>query len=157
MSGRGISKRRACAIVAIDRKTFDYEPQRACGDKLIAEKLTVLSHQHPRHGFKKFFDLLRLAGHEWNHKRVYRIYCELQLNLRIKPKKRLAPRTKETLVAPNKLNTCWSLDYMSDVLRNGLRFRTANVIDDANREAMGIEVSRRLPAKRITTWLDELA
>jgi len=143
--------------VAIDRKSYDYQPKRAGEDETIAKALVSLAQQHPRHGFKKCFDLLRLAGQGWNHKRVYRIYCELQLNLRIKPKKRLAPRTKKTLAVPETLNSCWSLDYMSDVLMNGLRFRTANVIDDANREALGIAVSRSLPARKITAWLDRLA
>ncbi len=143
--------------MAIDRKTFDYKPRRAFSDQQIANELVRLAEQHSRHGFKKFFDLLRLAGHGWNHKRVYRIYCELQLNLRIKPKKRLAPRMKEKLIMPKKLNECWSLDYMSDALGNGLKFRTANVVDDANREALGINVSRSLPARRITAWLDCLA
>lgn len=144
-------------IVGIDRKTFDYQPKRCGDDEVIAKELLAIAEKHPRHGFQKSFDLLRLAGHPWNHKRVYRIYCELQLNLKIKPKKRLAPRTKKTLVVPDALNIRWSLDYMSDVLMNGLRFRTANVIDDSNREALGIEVSRSLPATKITAWLDRLA
>jgi len=143
--------------VAIDRKTFDYHPKRTTEDKNIAKELVLLTEAHPRHSFRKCFDLLRLAGYRWNHKRVYRIYCDLALNLRIKPKKRLAPRTKKTLKVPTTLNNCRSLDYMSDVLLNGLRFRTANVIDDANREALGIEVSRSLPANKITAWLDRLA
>ena len=117
----------------------------------------MLAAQHPTYGFQKLFNLIRLKGGAFNHKRVYRIYCGLKLNLRIKPKKRLAPRTKVTLVQPEGLNLCWSLDFMSDALTNGRRIRTANVIDDCNREGLGILVAYSLPSRRITRWLDQLA
>jgi putative transposase len=81
----------------------------------------------------------------------------LGLNLKIKPKKRLATRTKVSLEQPNHLNQCWSLDYMSDALVSGQRFRTANVIDDCNRAVLGILAAYSLPAQRITNWLDRLA
>ena len=124
---------------------------------MIKNYLKQLSTQFPRYGFKKLFNLMRLQGLLFNHKRVHRLYCDLKLNIRIKPKKRLAARTPQTLQQPQQLNECWSLDYMSDVLDNGRRFRTANVIDDCNREAMGILVAFSLPAVRITQWLDRLA
>lgn len=100
---------------------------------------------------------MRLQGLLFNHKRVHRLYCDLKFNIRIKPKKRLAPRTPQVLQQPQQLNECWSLYYMSDVLDNGRRFRTANVINDCNREAMGILMAFSLPATRITLWLDRLA
>lgn len=93
----------------------------------------------------------------FNHKRVYRNYCELKLNLKRRPKKRLAPRTLQTLIQPEQLNKCWSLDYMGDALMTGRQFRTANVIDDCNREGLGISVSFSLPSRRITKWLDRIA
>lgn len=124
---------------------------------MIENLLRMLSAQHPTYGFQKLFQLIRHKNYSFNHKRVYRIYCGLRLNLKIKPKKRLAPRTKLTLVQPDKMNYCWSLDFMSDALSNGRRIRTANVIDDCNRGALGILVAFSLPSKRITKWLDQLA
>lgn len=124
---------------------------------MIEAVLKNLSAQHPRYGFKKLFDMLRAQGSSYNHKRVRRVYCALKLNLKIKPKKRLAPRTKVTLEQPNEVNKCWSLDYMSDALVTGRRFRTANVLDDCNRGAIGILASHSLPSLRITNWLDRLA
>lgn len=124
---------------------------------MIEDLLKTFSAQHPTYGFQKLFNLIRLKNYSFNHKRVYRIYCDLRLNLKIKPKKRLAPRTKTTLVQPEDVNQCWSLDFMSDALMNGRRIRTANVIDDCNREALGILISFSLTAKRITRWLDQLA
>ncbi len=141
----------------IDRKTYRYEPKKKSGDTSLLELLTTLSAQYPRYGFGKLFHLIRLKGYKVNHKRVYRLYCELRLNLKIKPKKRLAKRTKLKLEQPFKLNDCWSLDFMSDALMNGRRIRTANVIDDYNRGGLGILVSYSLTSKRITQWLDCLA
>lgn len=119
--------------------------------------LKALATQYTDYGFDKLFELLKARGYIYNHKRVYRLYCELGLNIRVKPKKRLAPRTKETLEVPSQLNQCWSLDYMSDALVSGIKFRTANVIDDCSRECLGILVSFSLPTRQITHWLDHLA
>lgn len=124
---------------------------------MLKRLLQRLSKQYPRYGFDKLYSILRQQGYLFNHKRIYRLYCELGLNLKIKPKKRLAPRTKVTLQAPAAPNRCWSLDYMSDALSNGRRFRTANVIDDCHRGGLGILVSFSLPATRITRWLDRVA
>lgn len=124
---------------------------------MIKTTLQRLARKYPRYGFKKVFNLIRAQGLAYNHKRVHRLYCELKLHVRVKPKKRLAPRTKVTLVQPRQLNHCWSLDYMSDALDNGRRFRTANVIDDCNREGIGILAAYSLPAMRITQWLERLA
>jgi putative transposase len=147
----------ACRISSIDRKTFRYKPKKRQDDTVIEYLLKTFSAQHPIYGFEKLFNLIRLKNHRFNHKRVYRIYCDLKLNLKIKPKKRLAPRTKIKLLQPKEINQCWSLDFMSDALINGRRIRTANVIDDCNRGAIGILVSFSLTSKRITKWLDQLA
>jgi putative transposase len=124
---------------------------------MIEDLLKGYSAQHPTYGFQKLFNLIRLKDYFFNHKRVYRIYCDLRLNLKVKPKKRLAPRTKTTLEQPNSINQCWSLDFMSDALTSGRRIRTANVIDDCNREALGILISFSLTSKRVVRWLDQIA
>ncbi len=143
--------------MSLDRKLYYYEPKLKKEDSTIQSTLLELSKQHVRYGFKKLFALVRQAGYGWNHKRVYRNYCELKLNLKRNPKKRLAARTAEVLKVPGSKNMCWSLDYMSDQLVTGKRFGTANVIDDFNREALGIKVAFSLPAKQITNWLDTIA
>ena len=153
----GVPVSQACRATAIDRKTFGYQPKKRTGDAMIEDLLKSYSAQHPTYGFVKLFNLIRQKDYLFNHKRVYRIYCGLRLNLKIKPKKRLAPRTKIKLKQPENMNQCWSLDFMSDALINGRRIRTANVIDDCNREALGILASFSLTSKRITRWLDQLA
>lgn len=153
----GVSTSQACRAVSIDRKTFSYVPRKRGGEAVIVELLKTLSAQHPTYGFQKLFGLIRLKSYPFNHKRVYRIYCELKLNLKIKPKKRLAERTPMKLTQPLRLNQCWSLDYMSDALISGRKFRTANVLDDCNRGGLGILASFSLTSKRITRWLDQIA
>ncbi len=149
--------KRACQLLGLSRTVYEYEPKKKPEDSLIKQELLALVEQHTRHGFWKLYPMLRRAGFSWNNKRVYRIYCELKLNLRKKPKKRLPSREKLSLVQPEQTNTCWSLDYMSDALMSGRRFRTANVIDDCNREALGIRAGFSLPAERVTEFLDEIA
>lgn len=100
---------------------------------------------------------IKQQEYSWNHKRVYRIYCELGLNIRIKPKKRLPAREAVALVQPIKPNICWSMDFMTDVLANGRRFRTLNIIDDYNREALLIRPVMSLPAQMVIKSIDEIA
>lgn len=93
----------------------------------------------------------------WNHKHVYRIYCQLGLNIRIKPRKRMPKGEAKMLIQPICSNMCWSVDFMSDVLSYGYKFRTFNVIDDYNREGLLIAPGSSLPANKIIILLDQAA
>lgn len=103
-------------MVGIDRKTYHYDAVLKSQDSMIKNLLRELSELHPRYGFKKLFGLIRQQGYLMNHKRVYRVYCELKLNLKGKIKKRLPPRVAIKLNQPAVKNRCWSLDFMSDAL-----------------------------------------
>jgi putative transposase len=92
----------------------------------------------------------------WNHKRVYRIYRELELNLRIKPKKRLIREKPQPLAVPETINDSWSMGFMHDQLSDGRSYRLLNVIDDYNREGLDIEVDFSLPAERVIRTLDHI-
>ncbi len=97
-----------------------------------------------------------MRGYAWNHKRVYPIYKELALNLRIKPKKRLVREEPQALSVPFEINEVWSLDFMHDQLTDRRPFRLLNVIDDFNREALGIEADFSLPAERLMRLLEQI-
>jgi len=116
-----------------------------------------LVERYPRYGFDKLFSVLRRQGNKWNHKRVYRVYCGLKLNMRRKGKKRFPKRSPEPLSVPDSINQCWSIDFMSDSLWCGRVFRTFNMVDDYNREALAIEVDLNLPAQRIIRVMDRVA
>ncbi len=151
----GLSTRAACRAVSLSRTVYRYQPNRGKDDLVIAALLD-LAEKKPRYGFGKMFQILRRRGQTWNHKRVYRVYCGLRLNLRRKGKKRLLNREPEPLSAPEGMNQCWSADFMSDALWCGRRFRTFNLVDDHNREALAIEVDLNLPAERIVRVLDQV-
>jgi putative transposase len=118
--------------------------------------LRQLVEKQPRWGCDKMIDYLKNEGQVWNHKRIRRVYRTLSLHLKRKPKKRLPARTAQTLAVPEQQNQTWSLDFMSDALSNGRTFRTLNVIDDFNREALWIEVDTSLPAERVVRVLEQL-
>jgi putative transposase len=141
--------------VSLSRSAYRYQAKKK-DDQEIEQELQRLAERQPRWGYGKMIDYLRHQGYVWNHKRIYRVYCELGLNLHRKPKKRLAPGTAQALVVPGQSNQTWSLDFMSDALSNGRTFRTLNVIDDFNREALWIEVDTSLPAERVVQVLERL-
>jgi len=156
MEQHAASERQACRLVGLSRSTYRYEARRP-DDMEIVEELTALAERHRRWGFDKMMDWLRTEGFKWNHKRVYRVYGELGLNRRVKPKKRLPTRHPQPLLQPTAANQVWSIDFMSDSLTDGRAFRTLNLIDDFNREALHIEVDTSLPAARVIRVLEQVA
>lgn len=131
--------------------------RRAPADDAVIAVLQELAERFPERGFGKYFKIIRRRGHGWNHKRVYRVYCALKLNRRRVGKKRLPPRLPAPLSVPDQINRSWSLDFMSDALWCGRRFRTFNVVDDFNREALCVEVDLNLPAARVIRALERIA
>ena len=154
---RSISIRFACRVFQISETCYRYKRKLSTENIRIADWLIRLTHNQRNWGFGLCFLYLRnVKGFRWNHKRVYRIYRELELNLRIKPKKRLKREKPEPLEVPAKLNQTWSMDFMHDQLADGRRYRLFNVIDDCNREGLGIEVDFSLPAERVIRALDQI-
>ncbi len=151
----GLSERQACRTVQVSRCAYRYQAKRTA-DEPIAQELQQLGHCQPRWGCGKMTDYLRNQGHSWNHKRIRRVYRALALHLKRKPRKRLPVRFAQALVEPVQANQTWSLDFMTDSLSNGRTFRTLNVIDDFNREALWIEVDTSLPAERVVRILAQL-
>lgn len=108
-------------------------------------------------GFGLFFLHPRnVKGRPWNQKRVYRIYCALELNLRVKPRKRLKRDKPEALAVPDAPNMTWSMDFMADRLGDARQFRLLNVLDDFNREGLGVEVDFTVPAERVVGSLERI-
>ena len=96
----GVSVVLACEAFKISRCMYYYQPK-LVDDTVIIDELSALAEKHPKYGFRKLFMRLRNQGFSWNHKRVYRIYCGLKLNLRRKGKKRLPNRHPEPLAVPS--------------------------------------------------------
>lgn len=154
---RDLTIRLACEIVAISETCYRYQAKRSDENAEIADWLLRLTSNQRNWGFGLCFLYLgNVKGHAWNHKRVYRIYRELELNLRIRPKKRLKRDKPEPLREPDAANQTWSMDFMHDQLMDGRTFRLFNVLDDFNREGLGIEVDFSLPAERVIRSLEQI-
>ena len=154
---KGISIALACRAFGVSETCFRYSPKRDAENEQIADLLIGLAKARKTWGFGLCFLYLRnVQGHVWNHKRVYRIYRELELNLRIKPRKRLKRERPEELAVPEVPNAVWSMDFMADRLGDGRAFRLLNVLDDFNREGLGIEVDFSLPAERVVRTLNQI-
>jgi putative transposase len=155
---------RKCVAIRLDRNAFRvseyccrYESRKNAEDEAIANWLLRLTDNHRNLGFGLCFLYLRnVKTFNWNHKRVYRIYRELELNLRIKPRRRLVRDKPEPLAVPQAMDEVWSMDFMHDQLEEGRSFRRFNVIDDFNREALGIEVDFSLPFERVIRALNQI-
>jgi putative transposase len=125
-------------------------------DRPVIELLNGQVARRPRWGFWKLYDRLRLDGHGINHKRLHRVYRAMKLNLPRRTKHRLPQRLRQPLLAPQRLNEIWALDFMADALYGWRPFRTLNVIDEGNREALDIEVATSIPARRVIRVMERL-
>jgi putative transposase len=125
-------------------------------DAPVIDKLTSLADRYPTYGFWKMYGMIRLDDLIWNHKMVHRVYVEMGLNIRRKKKRKLPVPVKEPLTWPIDANITWSMDFMHDTLVNGVKFRTFNVIDDFNREAINIIVDTSISAKRVIRELEKM-
>ena len=140
--------------MSVSRQVWYY---RSCkDDALVESKLRELADALPTRGFGVYFGRIRAEGLLWNHKRVKRVYNKLGLNIRRKTKRRLPARDKQPLGVPEQTNAVWSMDFMHDSLDSGRAFRTLNVIDDCNREALAIEVDTSLPGERVVRTLETI-
>ena len=157
---QGLSQRRACQVAGLARGSYGgggQEAKRAAADGPVREALQALVERHRGWGFWKYHHRLRKNGVLVHHKRLWRPYQALGLQLGKRRKKRRLPdRLKQPLQVPAGPNGCWSLDFTSDALTDSRRFRTLNVIDDFNRQVLGIEVDFSLPATRVVRLLAQL-
>ena len=143
-------------LLKLSSSVYYYKHKVDPDDAPIQDELTRLAEEHRRWGFWKMFHYMRGKAMPWNHKRVYRIYTQLNLNIRRKPKKRLPSRMKESLYQPDSPNRVWSMDFMFDRLTNGRSFRTLNVLDDFNREVVNIVIDTSISSARVARELTQM-
>jgi len=151
----GISQRQACQMIKLPRSSYAYEPKPK-DDGPVIEQLSLLVEKHPAIGFWKSYYRIRRKQYVWNHKKVYRVYCQMKLNIRRRHKKRLPERVKQQLFQPEDFNQVWSIDFMHDTLWDGSKYRILNIVDDYNREILAMEADTSLPALRLIRTLDNL-
>jgi len=142
--------RRSCDCVGLSPAAW-YRPPLdwTVRDAELIAALARLVEARPSRGFWKCRSLLRRQRPEWNHKRIYRVYKAMGLNLRRAAKRRLPKRERVPLYVPRLPDSVWSADFMSDALACGRRLRTFNVVDDFNREVLHIEVDTSITSARL--------
>lgn len=148
---------RACQIARLSRAAY-YKPavDQMTRDADVIVALQAIVAEEQRWGFWKCHDRLRAQGYAWNHKRVWRVYRQLRLNLPRRTKRRVPQRERQPLIVEPRMNAVWALDFMRDTLYSGRVFRTLNVIDEANRGALGIDIAVSIPAARVITFLTQM-
>jgi putative transposase len=148
----GVSERRACRLLGMDRSSYRYEPQ-PDQDTQLRQELITLARQKPRFGYRRLGALLLRRGFQFNHKRLYRLYREEHLAVRRLRRKRLA-RPAAPIATLSRANQEWSMDFVQDGLATGRAVRLFNVVDSFTRECLAIEVDSCLSSRRVTRVLD---
>jgi putative transposase len=142
--------------VGLPRASYDYRPV-ARNDEELREKIRELAHQRRRFGCPRIHLMLRREGFVVNHKRTERIYREEGLSLRRRKCRKTAAMARVILPAPIKPNERWSMDFVTDSIVTGRRFRALVIVDDYSRECPVIDVDTSLGGRRVVSVLEKLS
>lgn len=149
-----LSERTACNLAGLSRTAYRYE-QAERPDNELRNRLKVLATQYPRYGYLMLHGLLKAEGLVRNKKRTYRVYTQEGLQVRTKKRKKLQ-RPRLPMQVPVRVNERWSMDFVSDQLSSGRRFRILNVVDDYSREMVGQLVSVSISGRQVARFLSQL-
>ena len=150
------SQRRAADLVGVHRSVARYRSSRP-PDTVLRERLKELAAQYTRYGYKTLHGMLKSEGLVINEKQTYRIYRDESLQVRRKRRKRLPRHQRVPMPMVTRPNQRWSMDFMSDQLVTGRRFRIFNLVDDFTRECVGQIVDFSISGERVARYLDEVS
>ena len=151
----GMSERRACKTIGSCRMTIRYETVRP-DDAALRGRMKEIAHERRRFGYRRLHVLLRREGHVVNHKKLFRLYREEKLAVRRRGGRKRAIGTRAPMLIPLRPNERWSLDFVSDQLTDGRRFRVLTVVDDCTRECLGLVADTSLSGLRVARELDRI-
>jgi putative transposase len=143
-----MSERRACAVIAADRKMIRYRSRRPPERELRA-RLRALANERRRFGYRRLFILLRREGEASGINRIYRLYREEGLGVRKRKGRKRSIGVRAPILVEARPNARWSLDFVHDQMANGRRFRILNITDDVTHECLGSIPDTR---SRATGW-----
>ena len=150
-----MSERRACKATGFCRMTIRWETTRP-DDRVLRERLTELARERRRFGYRRLHVLLRREGLVVNHKKLFRLYREERLGVRRRGGRKRALGTRAPMQVALRPNDRWSLDFVSDQLTDGSRFRILTIVDDCTRENIALIADTSLSGLRVATELDRL-
>jgi putative transposase len=151
----GMSERRACRVIGVDRSSMRY---RSCRppDEALRQRLRQLAHERRRFGYRRLHVLLRREGHAVNRKRIYRLYKAERLMVRRRSGRKRALGMRAPLALPAAANQRWSVDFVHDQMVDGRRFRIFAVVDDCTRECLALVADTSIPGLRVARELDRI-
>jgi putative transposase len=155
LNGYKVSVRRVCDILSVSRRRMNYTSTKI-DDQKLRKRLKELALERRRFGYKRLAILLKREGFYCNLKKVYRIYKEEGLSVMKRKGRKRAIGTRTPLPKPDKINQVWSLDFMSDALSDGRRFRVFGVMDQCSRECLKLVADTSIGGVRVARELDEL-
>ncbi len=151
----GLSRQRACRLVALRRATLYYRSRKR-DDSELRKRILELAEERKRFGQYRIYVMLRREGWKDNHKRVARVYREEGLQVRKRRRKKLAAAVRVPMAAPSQASQRWSMDFVMDALQHGRRIRILTIVDDFTRECLATEVDTSIGGVRVTQVLDQL-
>lgn len=152
-----MSQRRACGLVELHRSVARYRSRRQGNDGPARHRLRELAGEYRRYGYLRLHVLLRNEGLVMNRKRTYRLYREENLSVRRRGRRRLPRRERQPILAPTRRNQVWAMDFVSDALWTGRRFRSLLIVDGHTKESPAILPEFSISGERIARLLDEIA
>lgn len=147
MQVHGLGVTRACGLFGISRSLYRYESRRP-DDQALRDWLCELAAAKRRYGYRRLHVLVKREGWAVNHKRLFRVYQQAGLAVRRRKRKRIAGVERQVKAPATAPNQSWSMDFVSDGLADGRRFRILNIVDDFTKECLVIEVDTFLPGDR---------
>ena len=150
-----VSQRRACAALSVDRSTVRYQSKRV-DDVKQRDAIKRIAKERRRFGYRHILVMLERENIFMNHKKLRRIYREAGLQVRKRGGRKRALGTRKPMVVPEAVNQRWSLDFVSDALTDGRRFRIFAVVDDHTRECLALVADTSLSGLRVTRELDRI-
>jgi putative transposase len=156
ISEKSYTQRKACDLVGLEPKTFRYQSRRP-DDTALRKRLRELASERRRFGYRRLHLLLEREGIIMNWKKLYRLYREEKLTVRKRGGRKRALGTRAPMAIPQEANQRWSLDFVSDALSDGRKFRVLCVIDDFSRECLATVVDNSLSGQRVARELDAIA
>lgn len=154
--GFRVSERRACRIIGMRRSSYRIRC-RARDQSALRQRIREIAAVRVRYGYRRIHTLLRREGWPVNVKRVYRLYRLEGLSLRLKARKKRVSAPRAVPTPPQTPNEQWSMDFMSDSLYDGRRFRVLTLVDNMSRESPAIAVDSGFSGQRVVAILDRLA
>lgn len=134
-----------------------YQPQASREDDKLQARIKELVLERRRFGYRRIHRLLRREGFDVNHKRVYRLYCELGLMVSKRRRKKSQCVEREPLLLPSVPNHTWSMDFVMDALSNGRRIKCLTIVDDYTKECLDILIATGISGDEIVITLESIA